>query len=357
MSVFAVTIETIGDIREHSNADRLEMATLQGKDYDFIVLRSQFKIGEKVVYFPVDSVLPSWIAEALGLAGKLAGREKNRIKTVKLRGNISQGVVASPEVFSQHIPEIDTFAVGHDLTALLGVEKYEPPMIASQYGDLKPLPQFVSKYDIEGAQNHVALVNILLDQPVYITEKLEGSHWGVTWLAENDEIKVSQRNYRIEPTEQGEHDWHKVARIGNYGEKLRAIVKELEAETGMSPKAVTVRGEMIGVAIQGNYYKLKDQTARVFEMEVDGIPLDAEKFIHLAEKHDMPIVPILAVGVCLRDWLGDKTLKQASDGRSQIADVRREGIVIKPMTEQRDETVGRVVLKQRSPEYLSKSEY
>lgn len=226
MSEFAVTIEMIGEIREHTNADRLEMATLRGKDYDFVVMKGQFQPGDTVVYFPVDSILPEWVTNALGLTGKLAGKEQNRVKTIKLRGNISQGVVASPATFATHQPALKAAHPGDDVTALLGVEKYEPPVIPSQHGNLVPLPQLVGKYDIESAQNHVDLVSVLMDEPVYITEKLEGSHWSATWFAETDSLVVCQRNYRIEPNNNGEHDWHKAARVGNYGDKLRAIAAE-----------------------------------------------------------------------------------------------------------------------------------
>lgn len=123
------------------------------------------------------------------------------------------------------------------------------------------------------------------------------------------------------------------------------------------PQAVTVRGEMLGPGIQGNYYRLKAQAVYVFEIEIDGTPLEAETFLALTQAYEMPVVPVLAQNVILRDWLGDNTIKQASDGPSRIAAVQREGIVIKPMIEQQDESLGRVVLKQRSPEYLSKSEY
>lgn len=69
----------------------------------------------------------------------------------------------------------------------------------SQDGDLLPLPDFVSKYDIEGAQNHVSVTQALMQESVFITEKLEGSHWSVSWLSKNGAIFVSQRNFRIEP--------------------------------------------------------------------------------------------------------------------------------------------------------------
>jgi RNA ligase (TIGR02306 family) len=357
MTSFAVTIEQIGAIREHTNADRLEMATLKGKDYDFVVLKGQFQQGDSVVYFPVDSILPEWITDILGLTGKLTGKEQNRVKTIKLRGNVSQGVVASPHLFADHAPEILSSKTWADVTTMLGVEKYDPPPIPLQYGDLKPLPDFVSKYDIVSAQNHVELVTSLLDEPVYITEKLEGSHWSVMLNPETSRIAVSQRNYRIEPNDKGEHLWHKMARIGNYAEKLQAIATEWESIHGRKPKAVTIRGEMLGPGVHDNYYKLKDHVVYVFEIEIDGKPLDAAEFLTVAERYALPTVPILAQNIMLRDWLGEKTLKQASDGQSALANMLREGIVIKPMRERQHEMVGRVFIKQRSPEYLSKSEY
>ena len=192
---------------------------------------------------------------------------------------------------------------------------------------------------------------------MYISEKLEGSRWSVSWLSGTGQVSVSQRNLRIEPNGRGEHDWHKVARIGEYGEKLAAIAADWQAQTETKVRAVIVRGEMVGPGIQGNYYRLKDHAVYVFEIEVDGIPLRAEDFLTVAKARDIPMVLLLAVAVKLGDWLDGRTLKQASDGQSQLAAVRREGIVIKPMTERRDDVLGQVVLKQRSPEYLPKSEY
>jgi uncharacterized protein len=85
MSTFAVTVERIGRVWKHENADLLEMASLEGKAYDFVVGKGDFKAGDVVVYFPVDNLLADWICTSLNLTGKLAGRDKNRVKTVRLR--------------------------------------------------------------------------------------------------------------------------------------------------------------------------------------------------------------------------------------------------------------------------------
>jgi hypothetical protein len=65
-------------------------------------------------------------------------------------------------------------------------------------------------------------------------------------------------------------------------------------------------------------------------------------------------VPILHVGP-LRDWLDGKTIKEASNGQSELHQTLREGVVIRPLEEQRDDQFGRIIIKQRSPEYLAGS--
>lgn len=70
MSFFGVTIEKIGTVVNHPNADRLDIATLQGRSFQFIVQKGLYKSGDKVIYFPVDSVLDDWVISRLGLDGK-----------------------------------------------------------------------------------------------------------------------------------------------------------------------------------------------------------------------------------------------------------------------------------------------
>jgi RNA ligase (TIGR02306 family) len=350
VSTFAVTVERIGNVWKHENADLLDMASLEGKAYTFVVGRGQFVPGDVVVYFPIDSVLPEWIGTSLNLSGKLAGKEKNRVKTVRLRGNISQGVVCSPDQLPADLP----LAVGTDVTTLLGVTKYEPPPVPSHWGNLVPLPPLVTVYDVENAQNFVDIVELLLDEPCAITEKLEGSHWSATLYAD-DSLVVCQRNYQIVPVEGGEHDWHRVIRTQGLGDTMRRMWADLSAQEPL--EALTLRGEMIGASIQGNIYGLKDREVRLFEMEINQQPVPSERFFALAAAYALPLVPILAQAVTLREWLAGRSLIEASNGTSALANVLREGIVIKPLHERRDERIGRVFLKQRSPEYLAKSDW
>ena len=354
MSTFAVTVEEIGRVWKHENADLLEMASLEGKAYDFVVGKGQFTAGDSVVYFPVDSVLPEGICSSLNLTGKLAGRDKNRVKTVRLRGNISQGVVCSPDQLAPAIPNDMQLKRGADLTELLGVTKYDPPVIPSHWGNLKPLPMYVQAYDIESAQNFTDIAEMLMDIPCYISEKLEGSHWSATLYADGD-VAVCQRNYRIIPVEGGEHDWHKVLRTQGLDETLRNMLDMLSKNQPI--QAITLRGEILGPGIQSNIYNLKHHNVRIFDIEVNQEAIEAAQFLEWTAAYGIEIVPVLGINVTLREWLNGQTLKAASNGTSALAERLREGVVIKPMQEQRDERIGRVFLKQRSPEYLAKSEY
>jgi RNA ligase (TIGR02306 family) len=356
MSVFAVTIERIAKVWEHTNADRLAMAQVASMTFQFVIGKDSFQIGDPVVYFPIDSLLPPPIITALGLEGKLAGTDHNRIKTVRLRGEISQGVVARPQLL---LPNWDSqpLAEGEDVTAQLGVVKYEPPAIGSHAGKLTRLPAMVSVYDIEGAERFAAPVQRLMNTPVVITEKLEGSHFAIS-IDDAGEIAVSQRRYRIEPIDGIEHDWHRAARKGGLIDKMPALKAAVDAQIGGVSQLVTLRGEMIGVSIQGNYYKLPHQQVKLFEIEVNGIPLDAETFLALSDQFALDIVPVLVRDVPLAVWLNGRTLADASNGETVLkAGLLREGIVIRPMHEQRDDVLGRLIIKQRSPQYLAGSEY
>ena len=355
MSGFAVTVEVIDKIWEHTNADSLEMASLVNKNYDLVVMKEQYASGDIVIFFPIDSILPTNILDAIGLTGKLSGKGRNTVKTIKLRGNISQGIVVSPDVLMEHNLLESHVIPGDDLTDILGVEKYDPPIISSNSGNLVRLPEYVKKYNIENAQDHMYLVYHLMDTPVFISEKIEGSNWAITLLTEDGSISVCQRNYKIVPIEGKEHTWHKVARTGEFFNKIK-LIADIVATWGRDIKAVTIQGEIVGPGIQGNYYNLKEHEVYVFDIELNGVPLNSEMFLMLCLRLNIQSVPVISTYDTLFTQLEGKTLLNYSNGQSMIIDKPREGVVIKPMEEViMDEDIGRVFFKQRSPEYLLKN--
>jgi len=345
MSFFGVTAEQIKQVSPIDGADRIEVASLAGMDYQFVVGKGQFKPGDKVLYFPVDSLIPIDVARKMGLEGKLAGKSKDRVKTIKLRGQISQGIVSDLSLVPAHLIEQGPQAI----TECLGVRKYEPPEVPCNDAILKALPDGVPVYDIESADRYVEVAGRLMGQNVMITEKVEGSNFSVLAPA-GGEVLVNQHHRTIIPKEGIEHTFWKVAKE----QKILELAKSLSVH---HDKDIVVYGEMLGPGIQGNIYNLSKHKVLFFDVMVNRRWLPPEEFCLAVQGFygtlDGVSVPILAMDMKLSDWLSGKTIKEASNGKSLLADVLREGIVIKPMEEQRDQELGRLFLKQRSSEYLA----
>ncbi|TGO02387.1 hypothetical protein PN36_25880 [Candidatus Thiomargarita nelsonii] len=349
MAFFGVTKEVIASTFAIENADAIEGATLERSTFEFVIKKGQFNKGDSVLYFPIDSLIPEWVLEKLGLVGRLSGKDKNRVKTVRLRGQISQGLVAELDLL-EGMPNGATDS--DKITEFLGVEKYEPPVIPCQTANLVGLPIGLSSYDIEGADRYMEVVQVLMSKRVEITEKLEGQNFSVTYSALDDKIYVNQRNFSIQPISGYVHDFWKVA-------DEKGIIKFVESLKVSYPgQNITVYGEFIGPRIQSNIYKLKDFELRLFDIKVNEKWFTPNIRQSIIEKHfgNLDIqVPILATNVILVQWLDGKSLVKASHGISQLCETNREGIVIKPMIEARHEKIGRLLIKQRDPIYLSKT--
>lgn len=346
MSTFKVSLERLAKVRAHPNADRLEIAEVEGMSFQFVVLKGKHSVGDQVLYFPVDALLPAQVLRALGLEGKLAGRDNNRVKTIKLRGEISQGLVEFPEKI---LGASWTEVAKDTITTHLGVTKYDPPPVPCNAGVLKPLPDGVSVYDIEGADRFPEVLTQLLPQRCLVSEKLEGSHFSATRQSDG-RVLVNQRRFTIEPIDGQEHDFWATAR-------QQGLLQKLEDWTSVFGEGaqITIRGEFVGPKVQKNIYKLKQLGIYVFDILVDGHYVGAEQFLELTE--GMLRAPVLSSEQTLEQWLDGRSVQAASNGQSQLHSTKREGIVVKPWHESQVSGFGRLILKQRSPEYLAKSDF
>lgn len=228
MSTFIVAVRRISKVLPHGNADKLDLAEVEGLAYQFVVPKGSAVPGDDVLYIPIDSVLPDELSVKLGVKNYLAGKDKNRVKTVKLRGAVSQGIVARPA------------AARDGWSYERGVD-----------------------YDIENADNFVEVASLLMDQPVFITEKLEGSNWSATRMADGTRF-VSQHHYRIEPVEGATHDFWRVAQAQGLLDALDRIAADFGG------KQVTLRGEYLGPGVQKNIYKLAKNQVALFDIEFKG---------------------------------------------------------------------------------------
>ena len=357
MAFFGVTVETIGYIRPHPNADKLELGYLDGMKFQFIVGKGEWKRGDKCLYFPIDSILPNNIIEKLGLVGKLAGSQRNRVKTIKLRDEISMGIIG-PISLVQELPNWET-ATSEEITQYLRIVKYEPPILDGggyHKGRMVSLPTGLGVYDIEGAERYPGVVERLLDQYVYITEKLEGSNFSCGYSILDNEFYVNTRRHSLKEDPGQKSPYWEIARRDRLLDLAKRLAQEF-AKVGLCPKMVTIYGEFVGPAVAGNIYRLTEHKVYVFDIKVDELYLSSEQFWKVVrENPNILAVPLLEGGTrSFRDWLGGQSIQEASNGKSVLADTLREGIVIKPQIEQLDlELRGRLVIKQRSPEYLAK---
>lgn len=410
MSEFAVKVCEISDVWEHPNADKLALAKIKGMDYQFVIGKdengSQFKVGDKVIYFPIDSILPEWIITDLGLTGKLDGKDKNRVRTVKLRKQISQGLVADMTLIHWHPTKDYLFEfgsigidVGTDLTSFLDITKYEEPekfvRSGNQKGMSTKLPPFVTKYDIENAQAHPDVVDYLMNIPCLVMEKIEGSHFSAS-IYKDGKISVCSRSLQRFVEDPVSRFAHEIETLKKYGRRLNSwLVKkgltwfkrfnrdthDIGIENGWyqaylkhnikeyltrlktlypANECITIRGELIGPGIQNNIYKLKQHELLFFEIEFNGIPLGGHAFLEVATQIGLPIVPIIRAGKTLKEHYeenGYTNFTEACTGKSVLLDsTLREGIVVRPMKEEKHELkFGRPIIKQRSPEYLAET--
>ena len=374
MSYFGVTAEKIDTAKHHPNADRLDICTLVGMSLQFVTGRDQYKPGEVVLYFPVDSVLPLELQGKMGVTGMLSGKNKDRVKTVRLRGAISQGLVGPQSLGEGAATISDDVCMtksqwGVEIAEWLGVTKYEPAPIESKAGNLLPLPCGLSVYDIEGAERNIDAVKRLMFKQVVVTEKLEGQNFSVTYDSVEDRVYVNQRNYTIEEIDAGEHRLWKLARKSGLiptTDPLSGLmdVSFLGFLAGIyAGQRITVYGEAYGPSVQGNIYDVREMQTRLFDIKIDDEFLDFPTFIGLIHMHwridwkflaSNPItVPVLFTGI-LADWLKGQTIAQASSGPSALnTNVLREGVVIRPFIEGRHPEIGRLIIKQRDPVYLA----
>lgn len=324
------SIQRIKALAPIEGADAIEKATVLG--WQLVVKKGEFQVGDLAVYCEIDSLLPDRPEfEFLKPRGM-------RIRTIRLRGEISQGICFPLSI----LPEGTAISEGADVTEALEVTKYEPPIPASLAGVMKGgFPSFIPKTD----ETRVQVLQELLDKyagtTCYVTEKLDGS--SVTYFLKDGEFGVCSRN--LELLESDENSLWKVARALQIEEKLRALGGNH-----------ALQGEIIGEGIQGNLYRLRGQTVYFFNLfDIDHYRYyDFPAFESALTTLDLKMVPVLEREYKLENDI--PTLVEKATGTSTLFKVEREGIVIRPLEEKQD-SIGRVSFKAISPEFLLKHDH
>lgn len=351
MSTLRVTAEVL-TVHEHPNADALELA--QVGLYRAVVAKGVYRTGDAAVYIPEQSVLPAGLIEELGLTGRLAGSASDRVKAVRLRGELSQGIVCRPVVLAG--VDLARAAVdGTDFAERLGIVKWVPPVPPTMDGDVEAAPELLPWVDIENVQRYPDIFTP--GEPVVLTEKLHGSACLVTYVADEERVYVSSKGFGAKSLALKEDPrnlyWRAVR-----GHGVAEVAARLAARLGA--RRVGIFGEVYGAGVQDLAYGADGRRETlgyaVFDVsaEIDGSVrwLDSAELLG-ALGGELPLVPRLYEGAYDIDRvLGIATGRETVSGRELHL---REGVVIRAAAERYSPvTGGRAIAKAVSPAYLTR---
>ena len=344
------TIRRIDALTPIEGADKIELATVGG--WKVVAQKGLYNEGDLAVYFEIDSWIPHTVAPFLSKGQYprvFEGVEGERLKTIKLRGQISQGLLMPLEHKDGGLYWItniegtmNSVQEGDDVTDALGVKKWEKAIPAQLAGVCKGnFPTQIPKTDQERAQNLVREIVAANEAGTKfeITEKLEGSSMTVYRI--QGEFGVCSRNMNLKEVA-GNSFWD-VARAEDIEAKMIAADEFWD---------FAIQGELIGPGIQGNIYNLSKLEFRVFDVyDIQaGAYLDPAARRVLISDMGLKHVPILASHASLYDTLGITDIPQLlkfAEGKSVMGTIgcEREGVVFK-------EVNGGMTFKAISNKYL-----
>lgn len=341
-SAYKVPYTSILDIQPHNNAERLEVATVYG--FQVIVSKGRYKVGDKTVYIPIDSILPEKLETKLFPADSKIKLNNHRVRQIKIRGLASQGMLINPDEIADLVNP-SYLTEEQDLKKILNVTKYEPPIKTSR---LQGPPGQRSKktenplfHKYNGLDNIKWFPNKFNEQTmVVIQEKLHGTNAraAIQPYAANTLKKKIMQFLRLAPINENCYGSNNVeisaksTYKGFYGEDVYGSVFSKLDVFNKIKLGESVFGEIVGPGIQKGYtYGLKEHTFVLFDVKVlqaDG----TQKWLNPAEvkayaiERGLQFVPVVYEGPF------NKELAYSLSRGPSIFDPKekvREGIVIK----------------------------
>jgi RNA ligase (TIGR02306 family) len=340
------SVQIINSIKPIDGADKIVVATMQNLGWECVIAKKDnINIGDKVVYVEVDGIMPE------RPEFEFLRERKFRIKTIKLKKQVSMGLILPQSALNFNIGTLD---VGTDVSEQLGVVKYDVQaqeeneltekksqsklqkflmdIPAYRYIYLKlnskikgNWPDWIQKTDEDRVQVCLKKITENLGKSWYVSEKLDGSSavyftyktktWGIPRL----KFGVGSRNIWLK-TKTSTAYWH-IAEKYDLANKLLKSKKEL-----------VINGEIIGGKIQGNKYKLPEYDFYVFNIVEDGKRYTLEKMLEFCMENELKVVPILYT-TYTPDFNGMEPIEmvnkliEMSKGHSTLYPRNREGIV------------------------------
>lgn len=327
------SIQIITDLNPIEGADQIEVASILG--WKVVVKKGEFKINDKVVYCEIDCLMPDRpefeFLKPIGM----------RIKTVRLRGQVSQGICFPLSILNKinPTPDLRAFCIDDDVTDILGITQYQDVIPPDLMGKAKGyIPSAIPKSSITRIQTLQERLDKFKGTLCYYTEKLDGE--SITFYIKDNVFGVCSKEVDFLETEDSAH-WN-IAKSLDIENKLRSMNCNF-----------SLQGEMVGEGIKKNKYKLKGRHVFFYNaFEVDKYRyFNYTELIEVMNKLNLKIVPVLSYSFVLSNNIDE--LVELSIGTSKLSDTQREGIVVCPLTEL-SYSGDRVIFKVISPKFLIK---
>jgi len=309
-----VTIQKVKEIGDIADSDFLELAHVMG--WQCVVKKGEFKAGDLGVYYEVDSFLPFQDRYEFLRNSSYRDNVDNgkgfRIRTVKMRGQLSQGLLLPLAQFS----ELEGSGEGDDVTEKLGVKKWYIPETSTPGGTIiGERPMGIPASDEIRIQSALELLDQLKGKPYYITTKMDGTS-GIVYFIDG-KIGCCSRNMEIKD-EEGALYWLPVYKYG---------LKDKLAKYG---KNIVITGEICGPGIQKNKLRLPEIEWYVFDVKDwdEGKYFSYEKALGVCTELGLNFVPLEERGDSFTYTL-DELLRRAKGKYPSRLD--KEGIVVRDL--------------------------
>lgn len=333
------SVRRIADIRPIEGADKIEVCVVDG--WECVVKKDEgFKIGDLIVYIEVDSILPE------RKEFEFLRDRKFRVHTIKLRKQISQGLVLPLSILPNK-----SYREGDDVTNVLNIKKYDPQaerekaMLEKNTMKTKNIvikfllrfkwfrkmyikprkggfPSWIVKTDEERIQNKVKMFEIERDLRTEFcaTEKLDGQSatYYIKRYGKKLEFGVCSRNIKLSKADNSSY-WT-IARQYNIENVLKNIIDDADS--------VVLQGEIIGEGIQGNKYKISGYDFYAFNLIINGKKQDQSIMDILLKQQGIKSVPVIYDHIALKETIPE-TVSYAKGNSVLLPSQKREGLVFR----------------------------
>jgi len=338
------SVQQISNLQPIIGADKIECATILG--WQVIVQKGMFKVGDLCIYIEPDAIIPrkEW-SEFLFKDNKT--KSKHILKTIKLRGQVSQGLV---------LPLLsEEYKLGDDVTDVLQIEKNDLQLIEEKllnaqrkHGRLykflrryigrrfvfktlgQSFPSFITKTDEPRIQCMPTVCRDETDTYFQCTEKIDGQsatfflrkREGILKFFSTFIFGVCSRNIFL--TSKSNNNYWKIALHYNIEGRMKKYAKQMK-QKGIDIHTFIIQGEIAGPNIQKNKYNFSSLRLFVFNIQINGDKLDNEAIQVLCKELGLEIVPIISNFVKLPPTIPEAI--RMTQGTSCLADIPREGLV------------------------------